>query len=543
MTDQTPAGAAGNNCGVLQVRNLAIDVAARRVLSDANFTVAPGDKVGLVGRNGAGKTSLLKVLAAEDDPAAGLVLRRGTLGYVPQNPRPRAESAQTALSHILSGRGLDRAAVRLEQLHKALEKDPSIANVELFSEAEEKYRLDGGYSGESDARRIVTGLGLKPDRVDLALGVLSGGERRRVELARVLFAEADLLLLDEPTNHLDSDAKAWLMDFLRNNRGSVIVVSHDLILLDEAITRVLHLDAGKLREYRGTYSQYQAARKLEEKRLTSLAVRQESEIKRLSLLAEVMRRQTEKRARTAKSIFKRVDRLKAQQVVAPKRERKVKVKFPDPPHSGRVVMTVEGLAKGYGGPTVFRDVNFEVERGQRLLVMGLNGAGKTSLLRILAGKTEPNAGSFRLGHGVSLAYYAQEHEGIRAGVPVLTHMRDQSDADERLLRALLGTFSLTGDIARQDAGTLSGGEKTKLALAQLVAGRHNLLLLDEPTNNLDPPSRTGVAVALAAWPGTMIIVSHDPEFVQALQPGRVLFMPEGRIDYWEEDLLDVVSLA
>jgi ATPase subunit of ABC transporter with duplicated ATPase domains len=528
---------------VLQVRNLSIDVAAKRVLTDANFTVAPGDKVGLVGRNGAGKTSLLKVLAAEDDPAAGLVLRRGTLGYVPQNPRPRAESAQTALSHILSGRGLDRAAARLVELHRSLDGDPSIANVELFSEAEERYRLDGGYSGESDARRIVTGLGLKPDRVDLTLGVLSGGERRRVELARVLFAEADLLLLDEPTNHLDSDAKSWLMDFLRNNRGSVIVVSHDLILLDEAITRVLHLDAGRMVEYRGTYSQYQQARRLEEKRQASLAVRQEAEITRLSLLAEVMRRQTAKRARTAKSIFKRVDRLKAQKVAAPKRERKVRVRFPDPPHSGRVVLSVESLAKGYGGPTVFRDVNFEVERGQRLLVMGLNGAGKTSLLRILAGKTEPNSGSFRLGHGVSLGYYAQEHEGIRAGMPVLAHMREQSDEDERALRALLGTFSLTGDIARQDAGTLSGGEKTKLALAQLVAGRHNLLLLDEPTNNLDPPSRTGVALALAAWPGTMVIVSHDPEFVEALQPGRVLFMPEGRIDYWEEDLLDVVSLA
>ena len=188
-------------------------------------------------------------------------------------------------------------------------------------------------------------------------------------------------------------------------------------------------------------------------------------------------------------------------------------------------------------------MSFDVGHGERLLVMGLNGAGKTSLLRILAGKTEPNSGNFRLGHGVSLGYYAQEHEGIHAGMPVLAHMREQSDEDERVLRALLGTFSLTGDIARQDAGTLSGGEKTKLALAQLVAGRHNLLLLDEPTNNLDPPSRTGVALALAAWPGTMVIVSHDAEFVEALQPGRVLFMPEGRIDYWEEDLLDVVSLA
>jgi ATPase subunit of ABC transporter with duplicated ATPase domains len=528
---------------VLQVRNLAIDVAARRVLSDASFTVAAGDKVGLVGRNGAGKTSLLKVLAGEDDAAAGLALRRGTLGYVPQNPRPRAEAAKTALTHILSGRGLDRAAARVAELHRDLEQDHSIANIERFSEAEERYRLDGGYTSESDARRIATGLGLRADRVDLPLSVLSGGERRRVELARVLFADADLLLLDEPTNHLDSDAKSWLMDFLRDYRGAVIVVSHDLSLLDSSITRVLHLDAGRLIEYRGTYSQYQAARRLEEKRLTSLAHRQEAEIKRLSLLAEVMRRQTEKRAKTAKAIFKRVDRMKAEQVRAPRRERKIKVRFPEPPHSGRVVLAVSGLTKGYGGPLVFRDVSFEVERQQRLLVMGLNGAGKTSLLRILAGQSEANAGSFKLGHGVSLGYYAQEHEGIRAGVSVLAHMREQSEADEVALRALLGMFALTGDIARQDAGTLSGGEKTKLALAQLVAGKHNLLLLDEPTNNLDPPSRTGVANALAAWPGTMVIVSHDPEFVDALQPGKVLFMPEGRVDYWEQDLLDVVSLA
>jgi ATPase subunit of ABC transporter with duplicated ATPase domains len=370
---------------VLQVRNLAVDVAARRVLQDASFSVAPGDKVGLVGRNGAGKTSLLKVLAGEDDPAAGLVMRRGALGYVPQNPRPRAEAAQLALNHILSGRGLDSAAARLAELHQALEHDHSLANVERFSEAEERYRLDGGYSSEADARRIATGLGLKPDRVDMPLSVLSGGERRRVEISRVLFANADVLLLDEPTNHLDSDAKEWLMEFLRDHRGAVIVVSHDLKLLDSAISRVLHLDSGRLVEYRGTYTQYLQAREREEKRLTSLVQRQESEITRLSLLAEVMRRQTAKRARTAKSIFKRVDRLKAERVTAPRRERKVKVSFPAPPHSGRVVLTTDHLSKGYGGPLVFKDVSFEIERGQRLLVMGLNGAGKTSLLRILAG--------------------------------------------------------------------------------------------------------------------------------------------------------------
>src|SRR5436305_12651626 len=218
---------------MLQVRVLAVDGVAKRLLSDASFTVAAGDKVGLVGRNGAGKTSLLKVLAGEDDPAAGLVLRRGTLGYVPQNPRPRAQAAQTALAHVLSGRGLDRAAARLAELHLLLERDPSLENVQRFSDAEERYRLDGGYSGESDARRIAAGLGLKPDRVDLPLSVLSGGERRRVELARVLFADSDLLLHDEPTNHLDSSAKTWLIDFIRGCRGAAIVVSHDLILPDE----------------------------------------------------------------------------------------------------------------------------------------------------------------------------------------------------------------------------------------------------------------------------------------------------------------------
>src|SRR5438445_5442593 len=196
------------------------------------------------------------------------------------------------------------------------------------------------------------------------------------------------------------------MDFLRDYRGAVIVVSHDLALLDASITRVLHLDAGRLVEYRGTYSQYQAARRLEEKRLTSLAHRQEAEIERLSLLAEVMRRQTAKRAKQAKSIFTRVERMKAARVVAPRRERKVKISFPAPPHSGRIVMHSTGLAKGYGGPLVFRDVSFEVERHERLLVMGLNGAGQTSVLLILAGESAPNAGSVRWGPGVSAGYRA-----------------------------------------------------------------------------------------------------------------------------------------
>ena len=530
---------------VLQARNVSVEVGGRLTLVEASFIVRAGDKVGLVGRNGAGKTSLLRVLSGESQAAGGAVLRQGALGYLLQEARPRGAGVEsTALSHILSGRGFDAEVQRIEKLRLRLEEDPSDRNVERFARAEEAFRAAGGYSAESEVRRICAGLGLPADRVDHAVDVLSGGERRRVELARILFAGSDVLLLDEPTNHLDTDAKSWLMGFLRTYRGALLVVSHDLELLDEAITRVLHLDERKLVEYKGTYSQYLAARAKDEERLAKLATRQQSEIKRLSDLADVMRRQTAKRARTAKSLDKRVERLEHAAVDAPSKERRVAFRLPQPPHSGRVVLDCEGLAKSYGGPRVFEDVTFAVERGERLMIMGLNGAGKTSLLRIFAGISDADEGSFGLGVGVSCGYYAQEHEGITAGVTVLDHVRHLglSLEDERI-RSLLGMFGLTGDKAFQDASTLSGGEKTRLALAQLVAGRHNLLLLDEPTNNLDPPSRTAIATALSGWKGSMVLVSHDPQFVQALQPQRVLSMPEGDLDYWDDGLLDLVSLA
>src|SRR6266508_1496412 len=493
---------------MLQVRDLAVEVGGALVVEGASFTLRAGDKVGLVGRNGAGKTSLLRTLAGESEaPAAGgFIHRTGALGYLPQEPLARDRAGHSALSHILEARGLADATVRLEKLRVAMEERPTEQAIAKFSKSEEDFRHAGGYAAESEARRIAAGLGLAPDRVDLPVAVLSGGERRSVELARILFAGSDLLLIDEPTNHLEVDAKNWLMKFLVSYRGALLVVSHDLVLLDQSITRVMHLDEGELVEYRGTYSQYREARKRDEERRARVATRQAAEIERLRALADSMRHSTEKRARKAQTLDTRVARLRAGQVAGPKRERKYRVRFPEPPHSGRVSLVVEGLAKGYGGPLVFSDVGFDLGRGERLMVIGLNGAGKTSMLRILAGETEPNAG-------------------------------------DQQLRALLGMFGLTGERAFQDAGTLSGGEKTKLALAQLVAGRHSLLLLDEPTNNLDPPSREAVARSLAEWPGSMVIVSHDPDFVDALEPDRVLFMPEGTLDHWSEDYLDLVALA
>jgi ATPase subunit of ABC transporter with duplicated ATPase domains len=240
---------------------------------------------------------------------------------------------------------------------------------------------------------------------------------------------------------------------------------------------------------------------------------------------------------------KRVERIKEAAVTPIARRRSQVVRFPPPPRSGRLTLQVAGLAKAYGAKQIWRDLSFVLDRGERLLVLGLNGAGKTTLLRILAGEEGSDEGSVTPGTGVSLGYYAQEHEGITPGTSVLEHLRGGTAATETEQRALLGMFRLTGDVAHQDAGTLSGGEKTKLALAQLVNGQHNALLLDEPTNNLDPPSRTAVSNALRSWPGSMILVSHDVEFVRRLEPDRILLLPDGQLDYWKEDLLELVPLA
>jgi ATPase subunit of ABC transporter with duplicated ATPase domains len=433
--------------------------------------------------------------------------------------------------------------IRLEKLRLAMEEDPSERNITRYTRAQDAFADEGGYSAESEVRRIIAGLGLDDERVDLPLGVLSGGERRRVELARILFAGSDLLLLDEPTNHIDVDAKNWLLGFLRAYRGALLVISHDLDLLDESINRVLHLDEGEMIEYKGTYSQYRSERKKDEERLRKLASRQAGEIHRLQSLADSMRGQTAKRARVAKSLDRRVERLASDAIEGPAREKASVYRFPDPPHSGRVVLEVDDVGKSYGGPPIFEHVSFAVERGERLLILGLNGAGKTSLLRIIANQQPANAGTMQLGMDVSAGYYAQEHEGIEAGVSVLDHLRREANQPDDELRALLGMFDLRGDKAFQDASTLSGGEKTKLALAQLVVGKHNLLLLDEPTNNLDPPSLEAIGIALSGWKGAMVIVSHDVRFVEKLAPQRVLFMPDGTLDYFDESLLELVEMA
>ena len=538
---------------MLQVQSLTVEIGGRNVVEAASFTVMARDKVGLVGRNGAGKTSLFKVLGGESESSGGKITRSGGFGYLPQDPRIAGVlDGRTAITHILSGRNIDADLERLEKMRIAMEETPDERTIAKFARLEDEFRMKGGYSAEGDARSIAAGLGLVADRLDLSLGVLSGGERRRIELSRILFAGSDVLLLDEPTNHLDVDAKMWLLNFLRNYRGALLVISHDLELLDEAITRVIHLDrpdeddTGVVFEYRGTYTQYKRSRAEDESRAEKKASLQAKEVARLQEVVDRFGAKASK-ATMAHSIEKRIARIEGESTGMRRKDRALTVKFPPPPQSGITVVTTKGLSKGYGGPAIFEDVSFDLGRGERLLVLGLNGAGKTSLLRILAGETQANIGDIEWGYKVEVGYFAQEHDTIDPTQSLIWHMRRELPAGSALtetqMRALLGMFGLQGSKVFQESGSLSGGEKTKLALAMLMVGRNNVLLLDEPTNNLDPASREAVADALESWPGSIIMVSHDEEFVQRLKPTKVILMPDGQVDYFSKEWLDLVSLS
>jgi ATPase subunit of ABC transporter with duplicated ATPase domains len=538
---------------VLQVQGISVEVGGRLVVENASFSVMPRDKVGIVGRNGAGKTSLFKVLGGAVEPHGGKILRKGAFGYLPQDPKiPGSREQHSAISHILSGRNIDEELTRIEKLRLTMEESPSTQNIAKFSKAEDDFASKGGYAAESEARSIAAGLGLKPDRLNLPIHVLSGGERRRVELTRILFAGSDMLLLDEPTNHLDVDAKTWLLGFMRDYRGALLVISHDLDLLDEAITRVLHLDrpqedsVGELIEYRGTYTQYKSSRAADEARLAKKAATQQKEIDRLQGVVDRFGAKATKAA-MAHSIEKRIARIEQTKVEVSEGDRVLKVRFPDPPHCGMTVIEAKGLSKKFSGPAIFDNVDFDLGKGERLLVLGLNGAGKTTLLRMLAKEMMPDSGSFEFGYQVNAGYYAQEHDNLDPQASLIDHMRRVAPVSlgltESQLRGMLGMFGLSGSKVFQESATLSGGEKTKLALAMLMVGRNNLLLLDEPTNNLDPPSRQSVADALSNWKGAIILVSHDTEFVEQLAPTKVLLLPDGQVDYFSNEWLDLVSLA
>ncbi len=532
---------------MITAHQLEVRVGARLLMDDVSFRVGPGDKVGLVGRNGAGKTTLTKILAGEAQAAGGSVTNNGAVGYLPQDPRT-GDPEVLARDRILGARGLDDVVRRLRQAEIDMgSEDPAVREkaMKRYTRAEDAMQAGGGYAAESEAATIAASLGIENRILDQQLKTLSGGQRRRVELARILFSDAEVLILDEPTNHLDVDSIVWLRGFLKAHKGGFIVISHDNDLLEETVNKVMHLDANRMvmDVYNMSWHNYLTQRETDEKRRKRERANTETKAKTLTDQANRMRAKASK-AQAAQSMLKRAEKMMAGLEGERQADKVARIKFPSPAPCGKTPITAAELSKSYGSLEVFTDVDLAIDKGSRVVILGFNGAGKTTMLRILAGVDQPDTGSVTAGHGLKVGYYAQEHETLDTSRTVLQNMQSAApQLTDTEARSVLGSFLFSGDDANKSAAVLSGGEKTRLALASLVVSSANVLLLDEPTNNLDPASREEVLEAIRSYEGAIILVTHDEGAVRALEPDRVLLLPDGDEDLWNDGYADLVSLA
>jgi ATPase subunit of ABC transporter with duplicated ATPase domains len=532
---------------MIHVRDLEIRIGARVLMSGVNFRVDKGDKIGLVGRNGAGKTTLTKVLAGDGIPSEGSVDKTGEIGYLPQDPRS-GDPEELARTRILNARGLGSI---LEQMELASLDMASVdekvydAAMARYASLQDRFESGGGYAAEAQAAAIASNLGLKEQILNQPLKTLSGGQRRRIELARILFSDAETMILDEPTNHLDADSVVWLREFLKGYQGGLIVISHDVDLVEETVNRVFYLDAmrGVIDIYNMGWRAYQKQREQDEERRKRERSIAEKKASTLQMQAARFGAKASKAA-AAQQMVRRAEKMLAGLDDVREQDRVARIKFPDPAPCGRTPLMASNLSKSYGSLEIFTAVDLAIDKGSKVVIIGLNGAGKTTMLRMLAGLDQPDTGQIEPGHGLKIGYFAQEHETLDVNKTVLQNMQDAApqlpDTDAR---KVLGSFLFTGDDVNKPAGVLSGGEKTRLALASLVVSSANVLLLDEPTNNLDPASREEILRALSTFTGAVVLVSHDVGAVLALNPERVLILPDGVEDHWNQGYADLIALS
>ncbi|MYM18978.1 ATP-binding cassette domain-containing protein [Brevibacterium sp. 5221] len=532
---------------MIAAHDLEVVVGSRTLMSGVSFRVDTGDRVGLVGRNGAGKTTLTKVLMDEFAPEGGTVTRSGSTGYLPQDPRSGDPKA-TGKERILSARSLDVLARRMRRTEEQMsspDEKTMVKAIEKYPRVEAEFVAAGGYAAESEALTIAANLGLGADLLEQEIQTLSGGQRRRVELARILFEGPDIMILDEPTNHLDAESVLWLRDYLKVYSGGLIIISHDLDLIEEVVNKVFFLDGNRqvIDIYAMGYRQYLKQREADERRRRRERTNVEKKAAALNAQADKMRAKATKTV-AAQNMAKRAERMLSGLEAERAADKVAHLRFPAPAACGRVPLTADGLSKSYGSTEVFTGVDLAIDRGTRVVVLGFNGAGKTTLLKLLAGIEAPDSGAVVPGHGLKLGYYAQEHETLDTDRTVLENMRSAApDLDDTGVRTVLGSFLFSGDDVHKPAGVLSGGEKTRLALATLVVSSANVLLLDEPTNNLDPASREEILSAIRRYEGAIVLVTHDEGAVSALDPDRVLLLPDADEDLWNDGYLDLVTLA
>ena len=490
------------------------------VFVDASFQLNPGEKVGLVGPNGSGKTTLFRMVVGEEEPDEGAVSvpKKLTIGYFRQDVEEMR--GRSVLDEAIAGSG--RAGDlhhELESLHKAMEDPARTGEMDQilarFGEVQEEYEHLGGYSLEAQAREVLHGLGLKDDQIDGDVGALSGGWKMRVALARVLLARPDVLLMDEPTNHLDIESILWLEQFLKSFPGALLMTSHDREFMNRIVSRIAEIDSGEIIAYSGNYDFYERERGVREANQQAAFARQQAMFAKEQRFIERFKTHAAKAAQV-QSRIKALDKI--DKIELPKRRQVVKFEFRAPPRSGDQVAVIEDLHKRYGSRVIYDGFNLTIRRGERWAVMGRNGAGKTTLLKMIAGATAPDAGSVRLGASLIMGYFAQQSlDVLDPDLTIIDQLQKDFPQDGLgPLRTLAGAFQFSGDDVDKKIRSLSGGEKSRLAMARMLYNPPNFLVLDEPTNHLDLATKEMLVEALREFAGTMIFVSHDRTFLRGL---------------------------
>jgi ATP-binding cassette subfamily F protein 3 len=508
---------------MITASNIYVQYGDRILLDRVNTVIQEGEKIGLVGRNGAGKSTLMKIIAGEISPQEGNIARPGTstLGFLHQEmdiPKGKTvmEESLTAFDH------LRKLEARMEQMNHDIatrtdyESDGYMQLLTEFAEANERFQLLGGESMQADTERVLKGLGFKQTDFDRLTDEFSGGWQMRIELAKMLLQRPDYLLLDEPTNHLDIESIIWLEKFLKTYAGAVITISHDKQFLDNTTKRTLEVELGKLYDYKAAYSKYMQLKAERMEKMQSTYSNQQKVIaQRERTINRFMAKAT--KTKMAQSMQKQLDKMERVELVETD-VASMNLRFPDPPRSGQIVVEGEDLTKNYGDLKVLTDVDFKIERGERVAFVGQNGQGKSTLAKIIVQNIPASDGKLDLGHNVQIGYYAQnQSDTLDSNLTLLETMENYSPPELRTrLRNILGAFMFTGEDVDKKVSVLSGGERARLALACLLLNPFNLLVLDEPTNHLDMISKDVLKQALLDYKGTMIVVSHDRDFLADL---------------------------
>lgn len=534
---------------IVGIQNLKVDFAGKVLFENVSFDVNEGDFVGLIGANGTGKTTLFKVITGEIEPTDGAVFisKQTKVGYLEQHAchgsmRTVLDEALTVFAPLM------RMEYELELLAQRIDTQSDIRNelIERQNELQEEYQASGGLTYKSRTRSALMGLGFSENDFSLTCDKLSGGQRSKLSMCKLLLSEAQLLLLDEPTNHLDISGTEWLEGFLSSYKGTVIVISHDRYFLDKVTNKTVELSNRRCHSSKGNYSTYL---KLREERLESERRRYENQLEEIKRIEGIIEQQRsfarERNFITAESKRKMLEKKKAELVVPEKTAAKMRVNFVPECETGNDVLAVHGLSKAFGSKRLFENGEMLVYKGDRVFVLGANGCGKTTLLRILMRRMPSDGGSFTFGANVKTGYFDQSLENLTAGKSVLDEIWDEHRTfTETTVRSYLSLFLFRGDDVFKQVDDLSGGEKAKLCLLKLMLSGANVLLLDEPTNHLDIPSREVLESALADYEGTIIAVSHDRYFINKLSTKIYCMKPDGfeRFDGDYNDYADAVLL-